>query len=150
MKFYKRPGQGQSLVEFALVLPLLLMLVLSVIEFGILFTELIQLHTVTGNLTTAAARLGGDDQDALKTILLNSASTPFKPDQVEMSVDTLHPDGAIICIDSETSEPCKCDYGDVVRVTTEYHADINILGFHVDDVTLSATNVAVCWRGGRP
>lgn len=48
------PEQGQDLVEYALLLPLFLLLVLGIIEFGVLY---FQYSTVT-NLAREAARAG--------------------------------------------------------------------------------------------
>lgn len=54
MRTTRRAEQGQDLVEYALVLPLFILLVLSVIEFGYLF---LQYNTVT-NAAREGARAG--------------------------------------------------------------------------------------------
>jgi Flp pilus assembly protein TadG len=78
---------GQSLVEFALVLPLLLLLLLGIIQFGALFNGLIVLN--------AAAREGArvmaveDDQEKAKaTVADRCTSAPFLScDEAEIVFD---------------------------------------------------------------
>jgi Flp pilus assembly protein TadG len=54
MRPFQRSEKGQDLVEYALVLPLFILLVLSVVEFGYLF---LQYNTVT-NAAREGARAG--------------------------------------------------------------------------------------------
>jgi len=80
---------GQSLVEFALVLPLLLLLLLGIIQFGALFNGLIVLN--------AAAQEGArvmaieDDQEKAKAAVADRCtSAPFLScDEAEIDFDVV-------------------------------------------------------------
>ena len=52
---HQRPGRGQSLVEFALLLPLLLVIVLGVVDFGRVFQSGIVMESATRAGAEAAA-----------------------------------------------------------------------------------------------
>ena len=52
--------RGQSLLEFALVIPALLILILGIIEFGKVFVQYFGLLYTADNVAQASARLGGD------------------------------------------------------------------------------------------
>ena len=83
--------KGQSLVEFALVLPVLMMILLGIIEFGWLFNAQITL--------TSAAREGArvyaiEDNLTLITNAVNNASTTLKTfgdEGVKISKEPLEP-----------------------------------------------------------
>lgn len=66
MKLFKNE-KGQSLVEFALVIPLLLLIVMAIIEFGLMFNAYI---TIT-NASREGARGGalGDDNAGIELVV---------------------------------------------------------------------------------
>jgi Flp pilus assembly protein TadG len=134
------------LVEFALVLPILLLVMLGVIEFGMLFAEYIFLQVSTDHVAQGAARLGGN-VPALSTVKNNSYIAWMDPSQAQFTVDTLDTDGAVLC--NGASSTCQCEYGDFVRVTGEYDTDLRILFFQAD-LTLGVQDSLFCWRGGSP
>src|SRR3954470_4039299 len=51
----RRPGRGQAMVEFALVLPILLMMFIAIADFGRIFASMITLESATRNAAEAAA-----------------------------------------------------------------------------------------------
>jgi Flp pilus assembly protein TadG len=137
---------GQALVEFVLVLPIALMILLGVIEFGMLFSEYIFLQMAADHVAQGAARLGGD-VPALATVKDNSTIAWMDSTDVAFTVDTLDPDGTVIC--DGTTDTCRCDYGEFVRVTAAYDTDMHILFFQAD-LTLETEDSLYCWRGGSP
>jgi Flp pilus assembly protein TadG len=72
-----RREDGQSLVEFAIVLPVLLMLVTGIIQFGLLFNKYLTLtDAVRGGAQTLAEGRGlSDPCDRAVTQTVNSASS---------------------------------------------------------------------------
>lgn len=67
MRFRNNSGKGQSLVETAIVLPLILLLLMGIIDFGLLFNN----YIVISNASREAARkgaLGGSDGDILNIV----------------------------------------------------------------------------------
>jgi Flp pilus assembly protein TadG len=77
----KRKEDGQSVVEFALVLPILLMVVLGIMEFGWLFYGNIVMTSSAREGARTAAILAGDgkiddnDKDAIGNIVANHLSS---------------------------------------------------------------------------
>lgn len=71
-RLIKREG-GQSTVEFALILPVLLILVMGIIEFG----RIISCYMVINNLAREGARFAavGKTDSQITTILLNEHAT---------------------------------------------------------------------------
>jgi len=56
----RRRERGQELVEFALILPLLLLLIVGIFEFG----YIVFAYNTLSNAVREGARLGGDHRDA--------------------------------------------------------------------------------------
>ncbi len=139
--------KGQSLVEFALAAPILLMLFLGVVEFGRVFVEFIELSYAADNVAQAAARLGGNDP-ALTGVLTDNTWAPLDPAAVRIQIDTLNGDGTSQC-EGTGGTVCKCEYGQAVRVTAQYPTHLQLLVFY-QDLTLKASNRLFCWRGGTP
>jgi Flp pilus assembly protein TadG len=96
----RKNDKGQSLVEFALVVPLLLILVLGIEEFGRAWMtkniltgaarEAVRIMAVTGNGAAAWARADNVLQSAGITtanINLNPALLPFDPVSVTVTYD---------------------------------------------------------------
>ena len=75
---------GQSVVEFALILPILLLIVCGVIEFGMLFGTQLTLQNSSREGARYAA-LHSDDSDLENTIYRNS-SGDFRTGNMEVSV----------------------------------------------------------------
>lgn len=68
MVWRKRSGsKGQSLVETAIVLPIILLLIMGIIDFGLLFNNYIILSNASREGARKAA-LGGTDAEIVQTI----------------------------------------------------------------------------------
>lgn len=79
------PGEcGQSLVEFALLLPVLLMVFMGIFDFGWILHKQIQID----QSTRAAARRGavGVNNTTLRQIIDNTCSFPLTPEQITIQV----------------------------------------------------------------
>jgi Flp pilus assembly protein TadG len=136
--------RGQSLVEFALVLPVLLMILIGVFEFAIAFARNLGLNYIMEHVAGDAARLGGytTQLEAVK----DQNTFPFvDTDKITFSVKTQEPDGTYAC----TSGTCACTYGQYVEVNGVYPTSVRILFFKAD-FDLTTRHLLHCWRGGAP
>jgi Flp pilus assembly protein TadG len=120
-----RSEDGAAAVEFALVLPILILLIVGLIEFSIVFNTQISL--------TNAAREGArvmaiqNDPGLARTAAINAAPS------VTPAVTA-----ASIAI-----TPADCDAGGTVTVTINYNADL-ITGFFGDALGLTGQGVMLC------
>jgi hypothetical protein len=125
MKYaYKSHKQdsGQTVTEFALVLPLLAILLFGIIQFGIVFHQYVTL--------TDAVRAGGR-QGAVARDLPNP--TAIVEDRVRRSAVNLDQSKLSVVVNSTFLR------GDDISVTASYPYSINLLGVHVKSGTFSAT-----------
>jgi Flp pilus assembly protein TadG len=117
--------QGQTAVEFALVAPFIVVLLLAVIQFGIAFHNYVTITDAAraGARKAIVARFSGGSIDDAKQAVRDSAS---QLDQSKLNVDVADP---------QWSTP-----GSVVTVTATYPYTINIplLGMTVSSGTLTA------------
>jgi Flp pilus assembly protein TadG len=117
-----RPQQGQAMTEFALVLPVLALLLFAVIQFGIVFNNYVTLTDATraGARKAAVGRQIPNPQGATVTAVRNSASDLT---QSKLSVTV-----------TSTWQP-----GSDVAVTATYPYSISLLGMVVKSGSLSST-----------
>lgn len=115
---------GQAAAEMALVLPILLMVILGIVQFGIAFNNYITLTDATraGARKAAVARFTGDF-GASAVALVKSDAASLDPAKLGVSV---------------TSDNWSIPGSDVT-VTATYPYSINILGLVVRAGTLSST-----------
>lgn len=79
--------KGQSLVEFALVIPLLVMILFGIVDFGRIFHTYLTLDHA-GREAARAASIGKDDT-TIKSVAVNDASSiNLTTDQVSISPST--------------------------------------------------------------
>ncbi len=99
--------KGASAVEFALILPILIILVFGIVEFGIAFNNYITItHAAREGARIAAVDLNNPD---LKNIIIERAyPVPITPDDITIST----PEGT--------------DIGDPVEVEITYNISITI------------------------
>lgn len=67
LKLNKKNSKGQSLVETAIVLPILILLVMGIIEFGLIFNN----YIIIANASREGARkaaLGGTDDEIIQVV----------------------------------------------------------------------------------
>jgi len=117
-----RDQQGQSMTEFALVLPIIALLLFGVIQFGIVFNNYITLTDATraGARKAAVSRREPDPVAACVSAIRNSAKN--------LTQSTLQPD----C--QSTWQP-----GVDVRVTATYPYSISLLGVFQKSGRLTST-----------
>jgi Flp pilus assembly protein TadG len=82
-----RPGSGQALVEFAIVLPLFLYLVMSLIEFMFVFNGVNGLNYATRNAALIAAEAG--NQDGADCAVLRQVETDVSAPMIPASIQTV-------------------------------------------------------------
>ena len=68
-----RKQKGQSLVEFALVIPFFLFIVFAIIYAGMLFHDYSTLSNIARSAAREAAIVTGTDYDNIKTFYLNQS-----------------------------------------------------------------------------
>lgn len=114
--------RGQSLVEFALALPILVLLLFAVIQFGVAFNNYVTLTDATraGARKAAVGRRLPSPQSSTITAVRNSA-TDLRQGDLNVTV-------------SSTWQP-----GADVNVTATYPYTINLLGIPVKTGRLSST-----------
>ena len=114
--------RGQSLVEFALALPILVLLLFAVIQFGVAFNNYVTLTDATraGARKAAVGRQLSNPQSTTITAVRNSA-TDLRQSDLDVTV-------------SSTWQP-----GADVNVTATYPYTINLLGIPVKTGRLSST-----------
>jgi Flp pilus assembly protein TadG len=118
----RKRQEGQTLTEFAMVLPLLALLLFGIIQFGIVFHQYVTL--------TDSVRAGGR-QGAVSRDLANPQAVVI--DRVRRSAADLDPGKLGVSVSSTFVQ------GDDVTVTATYPYDISLLGVVVKSGTLSAS-----------
>lgn len=119
-----RRSRGQAMVEFTLILPLLLLLILGIYQFGQTYADYIQV--------TNAARDGGrkalvsrSDTSGVSDVVTTAKNATWWLDKNQMAVSV------------SPGQPWTT--GQNVTVTVTYPYSINLLGFVVASGTLKST-----------
>jgi len=117
-----RRSEGQTLVEFALVLPVLCMLLFGVIQFGVVFNNYVDLTDAVraGARKAAVSRLAADPVGAATQAVVGSA-------------------GDININPANVSVTSDWQAGDSVTVHATYPYSINLLGIVVASGNLQST-----------
>lgn len=126
-----REERGQTLVEFALVLPLLALVLFAVIQFGIVYNNYISLTDAVraGARRGAVSRFVADPTATTQQAVIDAAS----PDLQASSPCT---DGNVCVTVSSDWQP-----GDTVTVQATYPYSINLFGIVVASGNLSSKTV---------
>jgi len=115
---------GQGLVEFALILPLLLLTVLLFLAFAQLFNiwSGLQAAAVAGarHISDTGA-VSGAEEVVEATLRVHAVD----PDEVAIAVTILEADGS----PKYCPSPCPVEFGDLVRVELSKPFDIRVLGW---------------------
>lgn len=116
--------KGQSLVEFALVLPLLILLLFGIIDFGRIFHAYLTLDHA-GREAARAASIGKDDTSIKNVAVNNASSINLKEEKV-----------SIFPVGSKSS-------GSDVTITITYPVDFltPVIGKLISPLTLTDTTV---------
>jgi len=122
-----RSESGQAITEFALILPLLMVLILGIVQFGIVFNNYITLTDATraGARQAVVARFAHDNGASAKQVVLDSAQGL---DQTVLSPTV-----------SVTADPDWDTSGGTVTVSASYPYSINLLGWTVTAGNLTST-----------
>jgi Flp pilus assembly protein TadG len=122
-----RSESGQAITEFALILPLLMVLILGIVQFGIVFNNYITLTDATraGARQAVVARFAHDNGASAKQVVLDSAQG------LDQSV--LSPTVTV------TADPDWDTSGGTVTVSASYPYSINLLGWTVTAGNLTST-----------
>lgn len=115
--------RGQTLVEFAALLPVLCLLLFGIIQFGVVFHDYLTVTDASrvGARKAAVSRFVGDTGAGAETAALNAADGLNGPG---LTAD---------CTSSDWSTP-----GSDVRCTVNYPYSINVLGLVVKSGTLTS------------
>ena len=119
-----RNEEGQGIVEFAFVLPMLLALILGIVQFGIVFNNYLTLNDATrvGARKAAVSRFLGDNGAAARAaVIAAAANLSLSPSQVDVQA-------------TSWTTP-----GSDVSVSASYPYSINILGWTVKSGDLTST-----------
>lgn len=146
----RRAEDGASAVEFALVLPVLLVIVFGIIAFGIVFAQQLSL----GNAARQAARFGVVDQrtcgEILDEVTDSAGSIAMSGGDVDVTVGVGTDEATALATDvctSDTVRPCEGSdpLGENVYVRLDYTSEL-IIPLAVVDTTfdLSGTGVFRC------
>ena len=145
LKCGRRPApacddSGQGLVEIALVLPVLLLVLLGIVKFGVVLNH----NEVLTNAVRAGARQlalsrGAADPCGRATSSVESAATDLDPSQLTVALQvSTAPDGA-------TYTACSGGgvlAGHVAKVTANYPCDLEVFGIDfAPGCSLSSTMV---------
>ncbi|HKA26978.1 MAG TPA: TadE/TadG family type IV pilus assembly protein [Gaiellaceae bacterium] len=118
-----RNEQGQTMTEFALVLPVLALILFAVIQFGIVFNNYVTLTDATrAGARKAAVSRDDPNRDADVMAAVRSSATDL--------------DGSKLSVSPPTS---TWDSGTDVTVTASYPYSISLLGLVVKSGRLSST-----------
>ena len=120
---------GQTAVEFALVAPFIIVLLLAVIQFAVAFHDYVTLTDAAraGARRAIVARFGGGNFNDAKQTVRDAASS--------LDQNLLNQPGAI-----DVSDPSGMTAGTLVTVTVKYPftIDIPLIGLTVSSGTLTA------------
>jgi Flp pilus assembly protein TadG len=117
-----RSERGQSLTEFALVLPLLVVLLFGIIQFGITFNNYISLT----DAVRAGARKGAvarhlDDPVGSTVAQVRASASDLDAAQLQISVES------------------TWEHGEAVTVTASYPYEIRLFGIPLKEGRMSST-----------
>jgi Flp pilus assembly protein TadG len=124
-----RNEDGQAITEFAIVLPILMMLLLGIIQFGIIFNNYITLTDATraGARKAAVSRFDGlNDDGASAVIAVENSAQGLDQSLLDPTINV-------------TADPNWDLPGSEVTVTASYPYSINILGFKITGGKLTST-----------
>jgi Flp pilus assembly protein TadG len=111
----RRRGRGQALVEFALVVPLFLLLLAGMIDFGLGLNASISVS----NAAREGARLGAVDAISADIVTrVNSMMGPFPGLPTAVTATCTHVGGGTCTLDNSATKPGS---GDSVIVTVSFN-----------------------------
>ncbi len=133
---FKKNEKGQSLVEFALVAPILLLVVLGIVQFGIILNAYVSItHAAREGVRLAA--VGGDESQVVDRTYNLAKTTGFVNLTKEDIIVSYMPD-----IDEEYDDPDQDPIvGDIVKIVIK-NADVSIVVPLLDMFTGNSVAIA--------
>jgi Flp pilus assembly protein TadG len=123
-RFAFKDEHGQTMAEFAIVLPLLALLLFSIVQFGIVFNQYVTLtDAVRAGARKAAVSRNLSDPEGATEAQVVAAATDLDPAGLEVTV----------------SPPSPWTTGSDVTVTATYPYSISLFGVVVQDGLLEST-----------
>jgi Flp pilus assembly protein TadG len=123
MKLTKRlrSSEGQTMVEFALVLPMLAFLLFGIIQFGIVFNHYLDLTDAVraGARVAAVSRQAGDPSGAAQAAVINSAGD-ITIDPAKVTVTSTWQPGDDVTV--QAAYPYTIDLFGVVFASGDIHS----------------------------
>jgi Flp pilus assembly protein TadG len=120
--FHIEKEQGQAMVEIAFVLPILLLLILGIMQFGIAYNHYLTLvDAVRAGARTAAVSRQETDPSGAAEARVRSAASDLDQSNLDVTVES------------------DWKLGDDVKVTGEYPYEIDLLGIVVKRGNLTST-----------
>lgn len=117
-----RSERGQSLTEFALVLPLMVMLLFGIIQFGVTFNNYISLT------------------DAVRAGARKAAVSRHQPDPVAVTIDQVEEAATDLnTADLQVTVDSSWEPGDEVEVSASYPYAIKVLGVTIKSGRMNST-----------
>lgn len=92
LKNKARSRSGQAILEFALILPVLLIIIMGVLDFGWIFMNQYRVEKAA----STAARYGAINQTQYKT---SSTRPDYLRELTRKAVDNLNETGTVLCVD---------------------------------------------------
>jgi Flp pilus assembly protein TadG len=127
-----RREDGQAYVEFALVLPILLLIVMGIVQFGTAFKDYIAL--------TDSVRVGARQAAVSRSIIDPTQRVPIIVQKMKDAAGTLDTSKMVITVtpwDPVTSTQAWVPSGDVT-VRASYPFKVNLLGMVIFDSTINS------------
>lgn len=126
-----RSERGQAYVEFALILPILLLIVMGIIQFGTVFRTYITL--------TDATRVGGRQAAVSRSILPASNRIPLIEQKMHLAAAGLDASKMVITVDAKDVDG-KPGWGGAGEVTVRasYPFQVNLFGLVIFDSTINS------------
>jgi Flp pilus assembly protein TadG len=149
--------RGQSLVEFALVIPILLIIAMGIITFAIAFWNQLTLTHATSSAAQVAmvqrSTVAVDVCNPVNAALYNAATginNPASPAPLKFSIATSPPNSTAtptplitnVAVNSAGVSACPTllTQGEVIQVSSTYGCNLNFFGFRrVGSCTLNAS-----------
>lgn len=131
---FRRTEKGQAIVEMALILPILLLLVFGIVEFG----RILQTYMIVTDLSREGARAGavGKTDLEISSVVDNNAASA--------GLDTSNPDYSVVITPAAAGPRAR---GTPVTVQVNYSVDIiaPVIGSIIGDpyVLISQTTMRV-------
>jgi Flp pilus assembly protein TadG len=122
-----RSEKGQAAVELALILPVLVLILYAIFQFGQVYLQYQEVSAATSEGARAASTMADVAEPGRTTTIIATVKAAANV----KNNGAFDPSALVVTVNSSTWAP-----GDPVTVTSKYHATVSILG-----VTLYSNNL---------